>query len=140
MAFNPETAILSVTAASIGFLHTLFGPDHYLPFIVMSRAGRWTMKKTALITLLCGVGHVLSSVLLGLVGVAIGTAVTKLEVIEGARGNIAAWLLIGFGFAYFVWGLHRAIKGKTHSHVHVHGEGDDHDHEHHEHAAKVGQK
>ncbi len=62
-----EIAILCGTAASIGLLHTLLGPDHYLPFIVMSRARRWTMTRTALITLACGIGHVLSSVLLGLV-------------------------------------------------------------------------
>ena len=41
--------------------------------------------------------------------------------------SIAAWLLIGFGFAYFIWGLHRAIRNKPHRHVHVH---DHHTHEH----------
>jgi len=30
-----ELMILLVTAASIGFFHTLLGPDHYLPFIVI---------------------------------------------------------------------------------------------------------
>lgn len=28
---------LTITAASVGFIHTLLGPDHYLPFIVMAR-------------------------------------------------------------------------------------------------------
>ena len=31
---NDSIALLSVTAISIGFLHTLLGPDHYLPFIL----------------------------------------------------------------------------------------------------------
>lgn len=127
---SPEIALLGVTAASIGFFHTLLGPDHYLPFIVMSRAGRWTMKKTALITFLCGLGHVLSSVVLGLIGVAIGTAVTGLEAVEGVRGNIAAWLLIGFGGAYFAWGVRRSLRGRVHSHAHSHGLEDNHQHEH----------
>ena len=29
---------LVVTAASLGFIHTIFGPDHYVPFVMMSRA------------------------------------------------------------------------------------------------------
>lgn len=61
-------AILLVSAASIGFLHTLLGPDHYLPFVVMSRANNWSIKKTALITVLCGLGHVGSSIILGALG------------------------------------------------------------------------
>ncbi len=124
-----EIAILCGTAASIGLLHTLFGPDHYLPFIVMSRARRWSMARTALITLACGLGHVLSSVVLGMLGVACGIAVTRLELFEGYRGSIAAWMLTGFGFAYFVWGMHRAIRARAHEHRHLH-EGGAHTHEH----------
>jgi len=56
--------LLSVTAVSLGFLHTLLGPDHYLPFIVLSEARKWTVKKTMLITFFCGLGHVGSSVIL----------------------------------------------------------------------------
>ncbi len=33
-----EIVVLGIAAASIGFFHTLLGPDHYLPFIVMARA------------------------------------------------------------------------------------------------------
>jgi nickel/cobalt exporter len=122
--------ILCGTAASIGLIHTALGPDHYLPFIMMGRARRWSMAKTAWITFLCGLGHVLSSVVLGLVGVLVGTQVMKLEAFEAFRGSIAAWLLIGFGFAYFVWGLRRAILNRSHRHVHSHGDTDKHEHEH----------
>ena len=31
-----ELTVLTITAASIGFIHTILGPDHYLPFIVMA--------------------------------------------------------------------------------------------------------
>ena len=104
--------ILCGTAASIGLVHTALGPDHYLPFIMMGRARRWSLAKTAWITFLCGLGHVLSSVLLGLAGVLLGIQVMKLEVFEAFRGSIAAWLLIGFGFAYFVWGIRRVILNR----------------------------
>lgn len=122
--------VLGATAASIGFLHTIFGPDHYLPFIVMSRARKWSMSKTAIITFLCGVGHIMSSVVLGFIGIAFGVAVMKLEVFEAFRGNLAAWALIGFGFAYFVWGVRAAVRNKPHSHFHEHEEVDHHSHEH----------
>jgi len=125
-----ELAILLGTAISLGAIHTLMGPDHYVPFVAMARIGRWSAAKTAWITALCGIGHILSSVGLAFAGVALGVAVTRLKAIESARGEIAAWLLIVFGFTYFVWGLHRAIRGKAHHHDHLHEDGDGHAHEH----------
>ena len=67
-----EFRALIIAAASIGFFHTLLGPDHYLPFIMMSWARRWSTSRTAVITLLCALGHIAGSVVLGLVGVAEG--------------------------------------------------------------------
>ena len=113
-----EVIILVGTAAGIGFIHTLLGPDHYLPFIVLSKARQWSIIKTLVITFLCGLGHVLSSVALGFIGIALGTAVFKLEAIESFRGDMAAWFLIAFGFTYSIWGIHRAIRKKSHSHPH----------------------
>lgn len=125
-----ETLILAGTAASIGFIHTLLGPDHYVPFIVLSKAKGWTGRKTAVITILCGLGHVLSSVLLGLAGLILGVTVFKLELIESLRGDLAGWLLLLFGFLYFVWGIHRAVRSRSHEHDHSHGEGIEHNHAH----------
>lgn len=125
-----EIGVLTATALTIGFFHSIFGPDHYLPFIVMSKARHWSMLKTGIITLLCGIGHVLSSVILGLIGISLGIAVFKLEAIESFRGELAAWFLLIFGFTYFLWGLREAIRNKPHSHLHVHDEGDLHEHSH----------
>ena len=122
--------VLIGTAATLGLVHTVLGPDHYLPFIVISRAKRWHISKTLFVSFLCGLGHVLSSVVLGLVGIALGIAVNRLENVESFRGGVAAWLLIGFGFAYFIWGMHRAIKNKPHRHLHLHVDGLEHDHLH----------
>lgn len=118
------------TAAIIAAGHTLLGPDHYLPFVAMGRARRWSINKTLAVTALCGVGHVLGSVLLGMIGIALGTAVFALETIEAYRGEAAAWLLIGFGMAYLAWGVNRAIRRKPHSHYHVHADGVVHRHQH----------
>jgi sulfite exporter TauE/SafE len=114
-----ELIVLLISAASIGFFHTLFGPDHYLPFIVMGKARKWSILKVTIITLLSGIAHVGSSVILGLLGVAFGIAVNKLEIFESVRGSIAAWMLIGFGLLYFVWGVRKAIKGHSHKHQHI---------------------
>ncbi len=127
---SDELAILCMTAASVGLVHTILGPDHYLPFVAMSRVGRWSLTKTVVITVLCGIGHVLSSVVLGLIGIAFGVAVFKLETIEGIRGDVAGWLLLAFGFVYFVWGIRRAIRNKPHEHNHVHSDGTAHSHGH----------
>jgi len=125
-----EMAVLTVTAASLGFFHTLLGPDHYLPFVVMARARRWSQVRTAWITLICGLGHIGSSVMLGLAGIALGIAVTRLEGIEALRGDLAAWALIAFGLVYFVWGLRKAWRNRPHEHVHAHEDGMPHKHKH----------
>ena len=127
---SSEIWIIAGTAATLGLVHTVLGPDHYLPFIVIGRARKWTLRKPLLISFFCGLGHVLSSVVLGFIGIALGIAVTRLEGAESFRGGIAAWLLIGFGFAYFIWGVHRAIRNKPHKHLHLHGDGEEHEHSH----------
>lgn len=128
-----ELNALIIAAASIGFFHTILGPDHYLPFVMMSWSRKWSTAKTSLITFLCGLGHIGSSVVLGLIGVSLGLAVKSLEVVESTRGNVAAWLLIAFGLVYFVWGLRRAYRSQPHSHSHSHtGEAAHaHVHDHH---------
>jgi nickel/cobalt exporter len=125
-----ELALLLGTAATIGFVHTILGPDHYLPFIAISKARGWNPRKTLLVTFACGVGHVASSVVLGFVGIGLGVALFRLEAVESFRGDVAAWLLIAFGFTYLVWGLHRAFRRKPHEHKHSHADGSAHAHVH----------
>lgn len=130
---------LSVLAAAggVAFLHTLLGPDHYLPFIVLSRARSWSMTRTMVVTAACGIGHVASSILLGGLGVVFGVAVARIEGVEGGRGDLAAWALVAFGLAYALWGLRRALRNSKgieththHGHVHLHTHGDEsHRHE-----------
>jgi nickel/cobalt exporter len=125
-----STLILAGTAVTIGFIHTLVGPDHYLPFIVMGEARKWTVRRTMLITFLCGLGHVMSSVVIGFIGIAAGISLSKLEFFESFRGNIAAWLLIAFGLVYMLISLRSLYRKKKHVHVHHHTDGPDHEHEH----------
>lgn len=127
---GPEIEILLVAAASIGFVHTITGPDHYLPFVVLSRARHWSLRRTVAVTAGCGVGHVLGSVVLGGVGIGLGWALGSLEIIEGVRGSLAAWLLISFGLVYTVWGWRRSLRSQHHTHSHTHLDGTTHNHVH----------
>ncbi len=132
--------ILSGTAVFIAFTHTVIGPDHYLPFIMLGRANKWSAKKVAIISMLCGIGHVLSSVVLGTIGIILGMAIRNLGYFESFRGEIASFLLIGFGIAYATWGIRQAIRNRPrpHSHMrpdgakyfHNHTHGKDHSHAH----------
>jgi len=97
---------------------------------MMSQAQKWSRRKTMVVTAICGIGHVLSSVVLGFIGIAFGVALQKLEFIEGVRGEFAAWILIVFGILYGLWGLKSAMKGRTHVHEHTHDDGVEHKHEH----------
>ena len=124
-----ENSAILLTAASLGFIHTVLGPDHYIPFVALAKARAWSKARTAVITFLCGLGHVLSSVLIGLAGIWLGAAVGKLEWIEGIRGDVAGWLLVAFGLVYMVWGVKKALRGEKHSHAHSHG-GPEHAHTH----------
>lgn len=131
--FSPmgsETILLLTTAASVGVVHTLLGPDHYLPFVAMARVGAWSRSRTLMVTTLCGVGHVAGSVVLGLLGIAFGLSLSRLEAFESSRGSLAAWALILFGLLYTLWGVRKAARGQRHAHVHGHGNGTVHLHEH----------
>jgi len=140
-----ETLPLSLigSAALIGLLHTALGPDHYLPFVMLGKARRWSRPWLIGITTVCGIGHVGSSLVLAAIGAWMGSAVAHLQWIESRRGDLAAWLLIAFGLAYGAWGLRRAVRRsggiEPHAHgghVHLHAHGDrSHRHAHVRHDA-----
>ena len=127
---TPDLEILLATACAIGVLHTLAGPDHYLPFISVGRERSWSLKRTLGITALCGAGHCAGSIAIGIAGIAAGIGIGSIEALEGFRGNAAAWALTGFGIAYLLWSLRGMRRRKRHRHVHVHADGTVHDHDH----------
>ena len=144
--------LLITAAIGIGFVHTLIGFDHTLPFVVLSKARGWSLSKTLSLTALCGAGHVLSSVLLGVAGIGVALAATgfdgsaghgwisarigSFEGFESLRGDLSAWALILFGVIYAAWSLARRRRQQQHVHehdgvVHAHGaEGASGDHSH----------
>ena len=112
------TALL-LTAVTIGVVHTIAGPDHYLPFVALSKSRGWSMVKTVNIVIISGLAHVLSSVVIGFIGIGAGIGLSRIELFEGLRGNVAAWLLFSFGVAYTAWAVFRLIRKKGHVHKHL---------------------
>jgi nickel/cobalt transporter (NicO) family protein len=110
-----NTLIILFAAITISFIHTLVGPDHYLPLIAIAKTRHWSLTKTFFITLICGVGHVLSAILLGIIAILIGLTIDKLSFIENWRGTFAAWILIGFGAVYLSWSIY-SLKRSKHKH------------------------
>jgi len=117
-----ELQILSLTAVSIALLHTLSGPDHYVPFVALARSRNWTLGRTLFWTLVCGCGHVWSSVLLGLGGAALGWSVSKIGWLQGIRGGLAGWLMLVFGLLYCAWGWYRARSEASHKHFDIYND------------------
>jgi sulfite exporter TauE/SafE len=111
-----EIYYLVITAISISFIHTVTGPDHYLPFIALSRSNNWTVSKTILWTVVCGIGHITSSVLLGLGGIAIGWSFAEISWFEGIRGGIAGWVMLSIGLGYMAYAIMQLYQNKLHKH------------------------
>ena len=125
-----EMQILIFTAITIAVLHTITGPDHYLPFIALAKARGWSVSRTIMWTLICGCGHVWSSVLLGLGGAAIGWSLSSIKWAESVRGGIAGWMLLGFGIIYTIWGLIKARNNSRHKHFDIYEDGSVYVYEH----------
>jgi len=121
---------LTAAAAAVGSLHSV-APDHWVPFAALARARRWSMPHTARITILCGLGHVTVSAILGVIAL-----VTGLKAVHAFGVRLeehATLLLMAFGTTYMIWGLWRSFRRDPlaimHHHHHHHAPGhNDHDH------------
>ncbi len=98
--FEPSQFALLTTALATSLLHTLI-PDHWLPFVLIGRARRWSVGRTALISGFSGLVHTLGSLMLGGIAwlIGIGAADALGETMERA----SLWLLIAFGGVYAAW-------------------------------------
>lgn len=105
--------VLLLSAITVGVLHAL-APDHWVPFVSLARAQNWSLRRVTSVTMLAGLGHISSSLLIAMLGIVLGVAVEEVNLWESHRGDVASLLLIGFGLAYMVWGIKN--WGRKHSH------------------------
>ena len=127
-----ELSILLVTAISVSVLHTVSGPDHYIPFIAIGKTKGWKLPRIVMWTAICGSAHVMASVLLALGGAAIGFSLSKIDGLNEVRGGLASWAIFIFGVLYLLYGLYGVYKEKKHKHFDLYDDGSvyvfEHDH------------
>lgn len=107
---DPATLSAAIlVAASAGVVHTLVGPDHYVPIVAVGKERGWSARRLVAATAALGLAHCLVSVVLVVVLVAFLGAVSP-SWLDGL-GQLAAWLLIASGavFAVAAW-RHRTAK------------------------------
>ena len=126
MTSTPVLLFLSSCATAV--LHALI-PDHWLPFVLLSRAQRWGERRTAALTGLAGLLHVLVSFAVG--GATIALGATSARGLAERTGRsldfLSGLLLVIFGILYGTWAHRREARvhgGATGQHpprVHTHG-------------------
>jgi nickel/cobalt exporter len=114
---------LLAAAAGVGFGHAIL-PDHWVPLAVLGRTRRYPLSRVARLSGLAGVAHVLVSIVLG--GVIIAVGLQFRSAIQSAEDTIVGGILIATGLGFAV--LELAGPGHRHDHDHGHGHGHDHDH------------
>jgi nickel/cobalt transporter (NicO) family protein len=108
-------------AAGVGLGHAIL-PDHWVPLAVVGRTRRYPLARVARLSLLAGVAHVLVSLVLGAIIIAVGLQFRS--TIESAQNTIigAVLFLTGVGFA----ALELSNRGHGHSHALANGHSSEH--------------
>ena len=81
------------------FLHAAL-PTHWLPFVLVGRAQRWSLPKTLSAVATAGLAHIATTALVGGLIVAAGVALDRW--IAGLLPNLSAVLLFAFGGFYLI--------------------------------------
>jgi ABC-type nickel/cobalt efflux system permease component RcnA len=123
------TPALLLAAGGVGLGHAVL-PDHWVPLAVVGRTQRYPLSKVARLSGLAGVAHVVVSLVLG--GVIIAVGLQFRSKVEHVQKTIIGCLLIATGIGFLV--LELTGHGHSHAHEHDHGHSHGHDHAHrHEH-------
>jgi nickel/cobalt transporter (NicO) family protein len=125
--------LLIAAVGGVGVLHTIV-PDHWVPITLIARQRSWSKSETARAAFMAGTGHMLSTLLIGLVVWFAGVvAATRFGHFVETASSIA---LIAFGgwIAVSAWRELRTRGGHGHSHSHGFGHSE---HRHHDHQNQV---
>lgn len=117
MVMNMSVLIPIIVAGfSVAFFHAAI-PTHWLPFVLISRAQRWSTGKTLGVTAIAGGGHVLFTAFLGMIIVWLGIKLD--EKIGHLFPFVAGGALVCVGIIYLIKYL-RGERGHSHGHGHHH--------------------
>jgi hypothetical protein len=128
---------LLAAAAGVGFGHAIL-PDHWVPLSVLGRTRRYPLSRVARLSGLAGVAHVMVSLVLGAVIIAVGLQFRS--TVQNAQDTIVGVVLIVTGIGFVVLELTGHGHGHDHEHFDSHGHTHDaerphtHDHAGYQHA------
>jgi nickel/cobalt exporter len=122
---------LLAAAAGVGFGHAIL-PDHWVPLAVLGRTRRYPLSRIARLSGLAGVAHVIVSLVLGGILIAIGLQFRS--TIQSAQDTIIGCVLIATAIGFAALELTGRGHGHDHDHHHDHEHADhDDDHDDHDH-------
>lgn len=122
--------LLFLSACSTAVIHALI-PDHWLPFVLLARAQRWTERRTLALVGLTGFLHVVMSLAVGALAVILSlkSSPELAQRLGASLESLGGGLLIVFGLTYGI-GAHMR-EARAHDpvrraknpprHVHAHG-------------------
>jgi hypothetical protein len=96
---SPLFASILATGFAVALLHGAM-PNHWLPFVLVGRRQGWSGPKAVAVTAIAGVGHVMATMLLGVLVVASGLAFG--DSVRPVLPFLAGGLLIALGVYYLV--------------------------------------
>jgi hypothetical protein len=114
--------LLVVAVAAVGVLHTIV-PDHWVPITLIARQRGWSRGETTRAAFQAGLGHVGTTLVLGLVVWLAGVVVAaRFGYIVDTTASLA---LIAFGgwIAIAAWREMHAGRGHSHGEGHTHRHG-----------------
>jgi hypothetical protein len=131
---DPHLLTLLSGALLASVLHAAI-PTHWLPFILMGRARRWSRPRLLIVTAAAGTCHVITTILLGLGLIEISKLLAGSS--EEILSRVASGVLLGAGLLFI--GLQFVRRGHHHHHFPIAAE-DDHPHGTREHVKDHGHR
>jgi len=111
---EPLVSGLFVGVVVVAGLHAVL-PTHWLSFVLVARAQRWTAGKMLRVVVFSGLGHVTTTAVVGLIAAALGKDLQRHA--EGLETPLPALILLAFGLYYLVSGWRReGHRHCTHDH------------------------
>ena len=108
----PDTIIIAGSAASVGFIHTILGPDHYLPLVAMAKTNGWSGTKDCKLHCFLWFQSCTWYHSYWFPGLSFRSCFFSIETVQTIRGDFAGWFLLLFGAIYFAWGVRWVIRKK----------------------------
>lgn len=109
--YNTAIGLIGATFF-IALTHAIM-PNHWMPFALIGKGQKWSLMKTIFITAIAGLGHSMTTTILGFTIAILGFHITKHA--ETFAEPLAGIILILLGIAFVVVGR---LRHGTHNHNH----------------------